>query len=73
MVTDLLDEACGLETKNLNLDLTARNLIDFLLGCNRVIGIISMVYLGLWVYQMYHFAKLDQPEKFNKDQPKMVT
>ena len=29
-----------------------------------------MVYLGLWVYQMYHFAKLDQPEKFNKDQPK---
>ena len=71
LVTDLLDEACGLETKNLNLDLTARNLIDFLLGCTRVIGIIIMVYHGLWVYQMYHFAKLDQPKKSNKNQPKM--
>ena len=30
-----------------------------------------MVYLGLWLYQMYHFAKLDQPKKSNKDQPKM--
>merc|ERR1719322_2008438 len=30
-----------------------------------------MVYLGLWVYQMYHFAKLDQTKKSNKDQPKM--
>ena len=29
-----------------------------------------MVLLGFWVYQMYHFAKLDQPKKFNKEQPK---
>ena len=44
--------------------------MDFLLACIRIIAIFVMVFLGFWVYQMYHFAELDQPKKFNKEQPK---
>ena len=51
-------------------NLTARNLMDFLLACIRIIAIFVMVVLGFWVYQMYHFAKLDQPKNSNKEQPK---
>ena len=61
---------CESQTINQNLDLTARNLMDFLVQCIRIIAIFVMVLLGFWVYQMYHFAKLDQPKKFNKEQPK---
>ena len=44
--------------------------MDFLVQCIRIIAIFVMVLLGFWVYQMYHFTKLDQPKKFNKEQPK---
>ena len=44
--------------------------MDFLLACIRIIAIFVMVLLGFWVYQMYHFAKLDQPKNSNKEQPK---
>ena len=51
-----------------NMDLTAKILVDFLMGCIRSSAICISVYNGLLAKEIYHLVKLDQPKKSNKDQ-----
>ena len=62
------NEACGSETinQNLDLDLAAKNLIDFLMAFIKTTAILFMVYHGFWAYQWYHFVKLDQINKSDR-------
>ena len=50
------------------MDLTAKILVDFLLGCIRYTAICIPIYLGFLAYQIYQLVKLDQPKKSNMDQ-----
>ena len=53
------------ETTNQNLDLllTGKPLIDFLLACIKTIAIFVIVHHGFLAYHMYHLAKLDQSQQ----------
>ena len=51
-----------------NMDLTAKILVDFLMGCIRSSAIFILYYNGFLAYQIYHLVKLNQPKKSNKDQ-----